>query len=178
MSDDPLRNRSGQDRCRGDLYFASFFLVAALLLLSRIETETSWVAGTQFFSQPRFWPAVSLLGMTGFALAYFLGSVVSRRDKDNFQEVILWMRSVEYALWFMAYVLAVPIFGYFFCTVIFIGALSWRAGYRDKRIFIMAGAVSVIIVAVFKGLLSVKIPGGQLYEYFPDAMRSFMILYM
>ncbi len=178
MSDDPLKRRSGQNRSRGDLYFASFFLAAALLLLSRIGTETSWVEGAQFFSQPRFWPAVSLLGMTSFALAYFLGSVCSGRDKEDFREVILWLRSIEYALWFMAYVLAVPLFGYLFCTVIFACALSWRAGYRDKRTFMIAGAISVIIVTIFKGLLSVKIPGGQLYEYFPDAMRSFMILYL
>ncbi len=178
MPIDPLKSRSERSRSHGDIFFAAFFLAATILLLSQIGTETSWVKGTKFFSQPRFWPAVSLIGMTGFALIYFLGSFFSRRDKGDLKEIVLWAKSLEYALWFMAYVLVVPIIGYFFCTLIFVYALSWRAGYREKNILIMAGVVSVVIVFVFKGFLSVKIPGAQLYEYFPDSIRNFMILYM
>ena len=178
MPVDPLKSRSVRSRSRGDIYFAAFFLTVTVLLLSQIGTETSWVKGTKFFSQPRFWPAVSLIGMTVFALIYFLGSFFSSRDKEDHKEVIIWVKSLEYALWFMVYVLIVPIIGYFFCTLIFVYALSWRAGYREKSILIMAGVISVVIVFVFKGFLSVKIPGAQLYEIFPDSIRNFMILYM
>ncbi|MDE0308576.1 MAG: tripartite tricarboxylate transporter TctB family protein [Acidiferrobacterales bacterium] len=170
--------RSERRRSPGDIYFASFLLVVAVLLLSQIGSETTWVKGTKFFSQPRFWPAVSLIGMTGFALIYFLGSFFSYRDKEDLRETILWAKSLEYALWFMAYVLVVPIFGYLLCTILFVCALSWRSGYRDKGTFMMACAVSVVIVVVFKGFLSVKIPGALLYEHLPDSIRNFMILYM
>jgi hypothetical protein len=32
------------------------------------------------------------------------------------------------------------------------------------------------IVLVFKTFLEVKIPGGAIYEYLPDTLRTFMIL--
>ena len=178
MPADPLKGRPERSRSHGDIIFAVFFFLVAVVLLSQIGTETTWVKGTKFFSQPRFWPAVSLIGMTAFSLIYVVGSFLSGRDKEDLIEVILWAKSLEYALWFMAYVVIVPIIGYFFCTLIFVYALSFRAGYREKTIYVMAGVVGVVIVVVFKGFLSVKIPGAQLYEYFPDAIRNFMILYM
>lgn len=178
MPVNPLKSHSDQGRSRGDVYFAGFFFALTVLLLLQIGTQTSWVEGTKFFSQPRFWPAVSLIAMTVFSLIYLLGSIFSSRDREEFKEVVIWVKSLEYALWFMAYVLVVPVVGYFFCTLGFVYALTWRAGYREKGILVMAGAVSVVIVVVFKGFLSVKIPGGQLYEIFPDSLRNFMILYM
>jgi hypothetical protein len=36
--------------------------------------------------------------------------------------------------------------------------------------------VALAVVVVFKSFLSVKIPGGAIYEYLPDALRSFFIL--
>ena len=32
------------------------------------------------------------------------------------------------------------------------------------------------IVLVFKAALSVKIPGGAIYEYLPDTLRNFLIV--
>ena len=37
-------------------------------------------------------------------------------------------------------------------------------------------ALSCLQVLVFKSMLSVKIPGGEIYEYLPAALRNFMIL--
>ena len=178
MPVNPLKSHSDRSRSRGDVYFAAFFFVVTVLLLLQIGTETSWIEGAKIFSQPRFWPAVSLIGMTVFSLIYFLGAFFSSRDDKEYSEIVLWVKSLEYALWFMAYVLVVPIVGYFFCTLVFVYALSWRVGYREKRTLMMAGVISVAIVFVFKGFLSVKIPGGQLYEIFPDSLRNFMISYM
>ena len=163
---------------RGDIFFASFFLLATLLLLSQIGTETSWVKGTKFFAQPRFWPAVSLIGMTVFASLYFFRSVISKRAENEVEEVFLWLKSLEYTLWFMAYVVIVPILGYLISTLVFVYALSLRTGYRERSILLMSGVTAVAIVVIFKGFLSVKIPGGQLYEIFPSAIRNFMILYL
>ncbi len=178
MPDSPLKSRPSHSPERGDLYFAGFFLLAALILLSQIGTETSWVKGTKFFAQPRFWPAVSLIGMTVFASLYFLRSILSRRTENDLEEIVLWIKSLEYTLWFMAYVVIVPIIGYLLSTLIFVYALSLRTGYRERTILIMSGVTAVAIVVVFKGFLSVKIPGGQLYEIFPAAIRNFLILYL
>ena len=178
MPDSSLKSRPTHGPQRGDIFFASFFLLATLLLLAQIGTETSWVKGTKFFAQPRFWPAVGLIGMTVFASLYFLRSVLSKRVANEFEEVVLWLKSLEYTLWFMAYVVIVPTLGYLISTLVFVYALSIRTGYRERSILLMSGVTAVAIVVIFKGFLSVKIPGGQLYEIFPGAIRNFMILYL
>lgn len=91
---------------------------------------------------------------------------------------MLWLMSIEYAFWFLGYVVIVPLLGYLFSTIVFFYALSFRAGYRERLLLMVAGILAVVIVVIFKGLLSVKIPGGLLYEAFPDAVRNFMILYL
>lgn len=178
MPDTPLKSRPEQSRQPGDIYFAAFFLLVSVLLISQLGNETTWAKGTKFFAQPRFWPAVSLIGMTAFAALYFLKSIASQNTHDARGEMVLWMKSLEYALWFMAYVFVVPLLGYLISTLVFVYALVFRTGYRERNMMIFAGVVAVAIVVVFKGVLSVKIPGGQLYELLPSAVRNFMILYL
>ncbi len=177
MSEQNVKNQSERSATRADFYFAVFFFLVTVTLLSQLGNQTTWFEGSRVISQPRFWPAIGIFGMTLFSGVYLLTTIVSVRHKDD-AEVVFWAKSLEYALWFMAYVYAVPIIGYLFTTLIFVYALSFRAGYRERTILIMAGVMGVFIVVVFKGFLSVKIPGGQLYEIFPEALRNFMILYM
>ncbi len=173
-----IRTLLSRERRPGDLVFAVFFLAISVFLLSQIGTESKWVKGTGTVAQPMFWPAVSLLGMTGFALCHFFGAVVSPRMAGRLGEVLFWVRSIEYALWFMAYVWIVPTVGYLPSTVIFSTLLCLRVGYREKRFLAMAAVMALAVVIVFKGFLSVKIPGGQLYEHLPDGIRNFMLLYL
>ena len=174
----PEKNRPEKIPQRGEFYFAAIFLAATVLLLSHIGTETSWVKGTKLFAQPRFWPSVGLIAMTVFGLLFFLKSVFSKRNENNLDEIVIWLKSLEYTLWFMIYVFVVPLLGYLPSTLIFVCALTLRAGYREKSILIVSGVTGVVIVVIFKGFLSVRIPGGYLYEFFPDAIRNFMILYL
>ncbi len=51
---------------RGQLLFVLTFLTLSVLLLSQIGTQTAWVKKTDFFAQPRFWPAVGVGGMVLF----------------------------------------------------------------------------------------------------------------
>ena len=78
----------------------------------------------------------------------------------------------------MAYVFVVPVAGYLPVTLAFCAALTWRIGYRDWRIIVAAMATGAATVILFKAFLSVRIPGGAVYEYLPAALRNFMILYM
>ena len=174
----PSRKTLGRDRCPGDRVFAVFFLVVSLLLLSQLGNETKWIRGTRIFTQPAFWPAVSLAGMVLFACLHCLGTVLSSRTKGHAREIAFWFRSLEYAGWFMAYVWIVPLIGYLPATVFFVVSLALRNGYRDPPMLLKAAGMGLLIVVVFKGLLSVKIPGGQLYEHLPDGMRNFMLLYL
>lgn len=161
----------------GDLVFAMVFLIFSGWLLSQLSHETRWMARTKLFSQPSFWPAVSLITMTLFAFLHWLGSICSPRLHGRWAEVGFWLRAVEYALWFMGYVLIVPFLGYLPSTVVFTLILTLRAGYRDKRFLISAIFAGCAIVITFKSFLQVKVPGGQVYEYLPDGLRAFMLTY-
>ncbi len=174
----PIKKVFERDRRPGDLIFAALFFVLSALLLSQIGSETKWVKGTKLFAQPAFWPAVSLIGMTLFAACHFIGSLISRKQGGRLTEVAFWARSIEFALWFMGYVWIVPVVGYLPTTVLFTNLLTIRMGYREKKVYIAATIMAIFIVVLFKGFLSVKIPGGQWYEYLPDGVRNFMLLYL
>lgn len=165
-----------RERRTGDLVFAVIFLLFSLFLLSQIGTQVNWSKGGKFFSSPGFWPLVSLVGMTFFAILHLVGSALSPRIYGRIKEVSLWLKSLEYAAWFLLYVWLVPIVGYLPMTVIFIPVLVFRCGYRGKKYFVSSVIAALAIVLIFKTLLGVKIPGGMIYEYLPDAVRSFMLI--
>ena len=161
----------------GDIVFAWVFLVFALLLLSQLGTQAPWKSGGKTFTQPAFWPTVSVALMAFFAALHLLSSALSPRIAGRWREVWDWVRSVEYAGWFMAYVFIVPLLGYLLTTIVFAILLSLRAGYRDAKTFLGMAVMAVVIVVVFKSFLQVKIPGGAIYEMLPTALRSFMLTY-
>lgn len=76
----------------------------------------------------------------------------------------------------MMYVAMVPVLGYLASTIIFTVLLALRQGYRGIRNLCAAALLGLAIVLVFKTGLSVKIPGGAVYEYLPSSLRSFMII--
>jgi len=161
----------------GDIVFAWFALIVSVFLLSQLADQTAWRNGGKLFAQPRFWPAVSLGGMTFFAAFHLLGSALSERIEGRWQEVWLWITSLEYAGWFIAYAFAVPYAGYLPTTVIFAVALAVRVGYRKKIPLIAAGAAAVVIVLLFKTMLKVNLPSGLIYESLPDGLRQIMLTY-
>ena len=163
---------------RGQLLFALGFLAVSVLLLSQIGRETVWIEKSKLAAQPRFWPAIGL-GMMVLAGGLHLWRLpwknVTRFDRIEARK---WMGVLEFALWFMAYVLVVPILGYLPVTMVFVPALLWRMGYRTRVMLGLGVVFAVAVVILFKGFLSVKIPGGMVYEYLPGALRSFAILYL
>lgn len=163
---------------RGQLIFALAFLAFSGLLLAQIGLQTSWAEKTKLFAQPRFWPAISLGLMTGLGGLYLYRlpwRYVTRYDRWELRK---WAAVLEYGLWFMAYVLTVPILGYLPVTLLFVPTLSWRLGYRSRKMMTISVVFAVAVVILFKGFLSVRIPGGAVYEYLPGAWRSFFILYL
>ncbi|WP_073248834.1 tripartite tricarboxylate transporter TctB family protein [Shimia gijangensis] len=161
---------------RGQLLFAIVFLVAALLLLSQLGDQTKWVKRTKFFAQPRFWPAVSIIGMVLFGGLHLWKLPRRKFDRADFVEWRVWLFTIEWVLWFLIYVILVPIIGYLPVTMVFMPILMWRMGYRSKKMLWISVFFGVAVVILFKALLDVKIPGGATYEYLPGALRSFFIL--
>jgi hypothetical protein len=161
----------------GDIVFAWVLLAVSLFLLSQIFDQTAYKAGKKLFAQPRFWPAVSLSLMTGFAAFHLLGSLLSERIEGRWREVWLWISSLEYAGWFIGYAMLVPLTGYLSTTLAFAVLLVLRAGYRSRTAVLSAVASAFVIVLLFKTFLHVKLPAGKIYDALPDGLRQIMLNY-
>ncbi|MDB6182214.1 tripartite tricarboxylate transporter TctB family protein [Paracoccus fistulariae] len=157
--------------------FAWFMLIASLFLLLQLTKQTTWRDGGALLTQPRFWPSVALGGMVIFAAFHLLGSACSDRIRGRREEVWLWIRSLEYAGWFVVYALVVPYLGYLPTTVIFAVALTLRLGYRAPKMLIAAALSALVIVVLFKTLMKVNLPSGMAYEALPDGLRQIMMTY-
>ncbi len=166
----------------GDTFFALIFALAALFLLSQIAEQTKWVKGVDTMMQPRMWPLVALIGMTLFGLGHLFYSYKDLKRHPALtlfqpEELVMWVKPVEYALYFLAYVYLVPILGYLLTTILFCIFLCLRTGYRQAKMVLISVLVAIGIVLLFKTFLQVKIPGGQIYDWFPDSVRNFLITY-
>lgn len=160
----------------GSLLFALLFLILSLSLLSQLTSEAKFSANGSLVAQPAFWPAVGVIGMSLFGILHL--ATVYRRGRlgADLKEACIWLRSLEYLIWFMAYVFAVPVIGYLPATLTFAIALALRAGYRNGRMIGASVLTGFGIVLIFKTLLAVKIPGGAFYEYLPAMLRNVMII--
>lgn len=168
----------------GDLVFAAVFMVLAAVLLSQLGEQTKWVRKAGLFAQPRFWPAVGVIGMTLFGAVHLWTArkVWRRRPKDlrarkERAEVRHWLFAFEYVAWFLIYVQAVTYLGYLLSTVVALPLLAWRLGYRTNKWLGISALTGLGIVLLFKTFLQVKIPGGAIYELLPEVARNFMIVY-
>ncbi|WP_346894216.1 tripartite tricarboxylate transporter TctB family protein [uncultured Roseibium sp.] len=162
----------------GDMVFALTFFLFSLFLLVNIPDQVVWVKRTKLFAQPVFWPTIAIGLMVIFSLFHLVGSLVSERIPGRLQEVLYWLRSIEFALWFMAYVAVVPLLGYLLSTILFCGLLSFRMGYRSLRWMVASTLFAVAVVILFKAFLQVKLPAGLIYEGLPDGLRGFMMTYL
>lgn len=163
----------------GSVLFAILFAVFSLWLLLQIGSETKFSARGKLFAQPRFWPAVSVGGMLLFGVLHLATSWHAHKGgtlRTSLLESVAWLRALEYLVWFMVYVFTVPKIGYLLATVIFTFLLCVRCGYRKPKHMALAIAMGIGVVLVFKTGLSVKIPGGEIYEYLPESIRNFMIV--
>tara|TARA_R110002095_G_scaffold80698_4_gene69424 strand:- start:260 stop:793 length:534 start_codon:yes stop_codon:yes gene_type:complete len=166
-------------RSAGQVLFVIGALIFSVVLLSQITTQTVWITDAKSFAaQPRFWPGVSIMMMV---LSFGIHLLRMRRRRPNRQdwvEVRRWLEPLEYVLWFMGYVVLVPLIGFLPMSLIFAITLIWRLGYRGGAYFWVAALFALGTVVVFKGLLGVKIPGAALYEALPGVWRNFFVLYL
>jgi hypothetical protein len=160
----------------GDIVFAWAFLAISVFLLSQLANETAINSSGKLYARPYFWPAISLSGMALFAALHLVGSILSERIEGRWREILFWVRSIEYALWFLAYAMIVPTIGYLLSSIILLVLLVIRVGYYDKKSIGYAALAALVIVVIFKAFLRVKLPSGAVYEYLPDAIRQFMMV--
>ena len=164
---------------RAEILFGAAAFAAGLFLASQLGSELTWKAGQPWVRQPGFMSAVAIVGMLlfgAFELYFSWRRNATGRGASISGEVAFWLKSIEFAVWFMAYVLIVPRLGYLPTTLCFCLLLTLRLGYRSGRVLAASLLVGLATVVIFKSLLSVKIPGGAAYDMLPEALRNFMIL--
>lgn len=157
--------------------FAAGFALVSAFLLSRIATQVQWFDGMPVTQQPGFWPAVSLGAMTLFAALHLLAVLAVPAPGGEGREALVWLRGVEFIGWYIAYAQAVLWIGYLAATVLLMVALVWRLGLRDRASLWAAAGFGAGVVVLFKTALSVRIPGGAIYDLLPGAWRAFMVTY-
>ncbi len=176
MSDEIGEDARGPKR--GQLLFAVGFLVVSAVMAALLWNQTTWKSGTDLFSQARFWPAVGVFGMVGFTALHLWHLPRKRFARPDWIEGRNWLTVFEFVGWFLAYVFLVPLIGYLPVTLAFAAALTWRMGYRDRKMLWIALVFGLAVVLLFKAFLQVKIPGSALYEVLPGGLRNFFILYL
>lgn len=159
----------------GELVFVLFFLLFAAALLSQIGMQTAWINAKSLPAEPRFWPLISLGGMVLFGTGYLAVQLRKRSSGATRGEMLFWLRTLEYAAWYLAYVLLVPLLGYLLSTLLFCVLLTVRAGYRQASALVAAALFGLFVVVFFKSMLNVRIPGGAIYDVLPAFLRNFMI---
>ena len=159
-----------------ELIFVGMFSLASIFLASQLGEQTKFSSSGKLFSQPAFWPAIGVLGMSIFSIFHIVLNLHRISSSNPAKEIMNWVRSLEFLGWFMVYVFFVPLLGYLISTILFTTLLAFRMGYRKSKILFFAFSMGVSIVVIFKTILSVKIPGGLLYEFLPGIFRNFMIV--
>ena len=167
----------------GDILFATLLLLMALFLMWSIPTETKWFKGMALLKQPRFWPAMAITGLTIFAGGYLLAVWLRvRREqanlRDEVEEAIEWVKPLEYVAYFLIYVYMVPVLGYLFATLAYFVLMTFKTGYRSKKMYAVAIMVAIVVVVLFKSLLQVKIGPGMWYDMLPQGISNFFIVYL
>lgn len=163
------------------VFFAVLMVFLSLFFLILIPWQTTWFNGVSFFSQPRFWPAVALIGWSLFSIGLLVKSLrtigVDHRLYAPLSTCKNWLLPLEYIAYFFTYVFIVPRLGYLPTTILFCCFLVIRSGFRRRRDVATAAAFGIVVVVLFKSLLQAKIPGGTAYHYLPDALRNIMLVY-
>lgn len=167
----------------GDLAFAIILVLFSATLLVLIPEQTKWFKNLALLKQPRFWPSMTIIGFTFFSVAYAIAVWLRvRREQANVREdideVVNWLKPLQYVAYFLIYVFMVPVMGYLFATLAYFLLMTYRTGYRSKKMFAAAAFIAVIVVGLFKSLLQVKIGAGMWYEMLPREMANFFITYL
>lgn len=165
-----------EGRKPGEKLFAGITIVFGLVLLALIPWQTSWLDGKALAAQPRLWPTVALVGTVFFGLLNFAQRVSLPRTPGRWTEAVTWVRSLEYVVWYMAYVLVIPVVGYLIATIAFCTLLTFRVGYRGRAVW-LAALFGLGMVLMFRTGFNVKIPAGAIYDHAPEAIRYILFRY-
>lgn len=166
-------------RSAGQVVFVIFGCLASLFLMTQLGTQTDWSDRARTIAaQPRFWPTVAISTMVISFSVHWRLMARRRPNSHDWVEVRRWSEPLEFLGWFILYVFAVPRLGFLPMSLVFASLLTWRLGYRTGKALWVACLFALSITVIFKGLLGVNIPGGQIYNLLPGGIRTFFLVYL
>ena len=179
-------------RITGDLTLSIIFLFFVGFLLVHFNSESGWNGRDldqkrvgkilkQQWVGPLMCMAILIPATFFNILEAFKAYKKSKRlliPNKTFYEMIQWIRSLEFILYFLVYTFSISILGYLISTLIFAVFLTYRLGYRTKNWVLISLFSSFIVVLIFRTILQIKTPINiWLYQYFPENIEVFMKIY-
>ena len=166
--------------------FALTLLFSALsvTLLGCIGIATRWGPESGgWWTRPALMPGIALVLLVGANIITLARDIVDLRRRppsatewaDGRRLVWAWLQPVEFLAYYGIYVFAIQHAGYFPSTLIFIMVLMVRVRLTTPRWIVAGTCAALLMVGVFRIGLGVWMPAPELYEYFPDAVRSMLI---
>ena len=179
-------------RITGDLTLSIIFLFFVGFLLVHFNSESGWNGRDldqkrvgkilkQQWVGPLMCMAILIPATFFNILEAFKAYKKSKRlliPNKTLYEMIQWIRSLEFILYFLVYTFSISILGYLISTLVFAVFLTYRLGYRTKKWVLISLFSSFIVVLIFRTILQIKTPINiWLYQYFPENIEVFMKIY-
>jgi nitrate reductase gamma subunit len=166
--------------------FALTLLFSALsvTLLACIGIATRWgPESAGWWTRPMLMPGIALMLLVGANVITLARDIADlRRNPPSVAEraegrglLLGWLQPVEFLAYYGIYVFAIQHAGYFPSTLIFIMVLMFRVRLTTPRWILAGVCAALFMVAVFRVGLGVWMPAPELYELFPDGVRSALI---
>ena len=171
-----------QDDVPGRMIVALFFLVFGSAGLALMPYQTGTSPGDEgWFTQPWLMPLLTLGLLTAVSLIYTVRLWRNRKNSNAALaggalagELWMWLRSAEFFLWYVAYIVALGVVGYGFSTFVFIAGLGFRIGLRQPKWLLAALAATLGMTLLFRLGLEIWVPPADLYNILPKSVGVFL----
>ena len=165
----------------GQWLFSLCAFALVLFLFASIPFQTSFFDNVPWYKQPRIWPGIAIVGMLIAGIGHFFTLRKFSEPPETLpfsKDLQLTAKALEISLWFILYIFAVGALGYLPSSIAFALFMCWRMEYKSWRFYLYALLLAIAIVAIFKGILQVRIPGGDLYDFLPTDLQRFAKTYL
>lgn len=162
------------------LALSALFAAISTGLLALIGVATKANAKGGWWTQPWLMPAIALGILAAANLITLWREVADLRANPPGEEerhqgraaILAWLRPVEFLAYYGAYIWSIQHVGYFPSTLVFVFFLLWRVGLTAPRWLLAGLGLTLFMIGVFRMGLGVWMPAPELYDAFPDSIRT------
>ncbi|MGB8814431.1 MAG: tripartite tricarboxylate transporter TctB family protein [Paracoccaceae bacterium] len=160
------------------------FSIISVALLAAIGLATKWGPNSGgWWTRPPVAPGTALVLLVFANLVTLWRELLGLRTTpatadERIQahaKILSWLRPIEFLGYFALYVFSLQHIGYFPATLLFILGLQFRVGLTSPKWLLTGFLAAVAMMAVFRMGLGVWMPAPELYNLFPNAIRTALI---